>query len=98
MFLPSSLSCAAFAPYYNVSKIHNRLGAKSFGRPSMNLKVVSLTAIVAAAFIPPAVPHPSFAMFDAEKTVTLQGTVKEFGWGNPHSCLRVMANHEQTTS
>jgi uncharacterized protein DUF6152 len=62
----------------------------------MNLKVVSLTAIVAAAFIAPAVAHHSFAMFDAEKTVTLQGTVKEFEWVNPHSWLRVMVNDEKT--
>jgi len=62
----------------------------------MNLKVVSLTAIVAAAFTAPAVAHHSFAMFDAEKTVTLQGTVKEFEWVNPHSWLRVMVNDEKT--
>ena len=62
----------------------------------MNLKVVSLTAIVAAAFITPAVAHHSFAMFDAEKTVTLQGTVKEFEWVNPHSWLRVMVNDEKS--
>jgi hypothetical protein len=62
----------------------------------MNLKFVTLTAIVAAAFTAPAVAHHSFAMFDAEKTVTLQGTVKEFEWVNPHSWLRVMVNDEKT--
>jgi hypothetical protein len=62
----------------------------------MNMKVVSLTALVAAAFTAPAVAHHSFAMFDAEKTVTLQGTVKEFEWVNPHSWLRVMVNDEKT--
>ena len=41
----------------------------------MNLKVVSLTAVVAAALTAPAVAHHSFAMFDAQKTVTLQGTI-----------------------
>jgi hypothetical protein len=35
--------------------------------------------------------HHSFAMFDAEKTVTLTGTVKEFEWTNPHMWLYVMA-------
>ena len=44
----------------------------------MNLKVVSLTAIAVAALTAPAFAHHSFAMFDAEKTVTLEGTVKEF--------------------
>ena len=62
----------------------------------MNLRVVGLTAIVAAAFAAPAVAHHSFAMFDAEKTVTLQGTVKEFEWVNPHSWLRVIAADERT--
>jgi Family of unknown function (DUF6152) len=62
----------------------------------MNLKFVTLTAIAAAAFTAPAVAHHSFAMFDAEKTVTLQGTVKEFEWVNPHSWLRVMVNDEKT--
>jgi len=28
-------------------------------------------------------------MFDAEKTVTLNGTVKEFEWSNPHSWIRI---------
>ena len=62
----------------------------------MDLRVVSLTAIVAASFAAPAIAHHSFAMFDAEKTVTLQGTVKEFEWVNPHSWLRVMVNDEKT--
>ena len=55
----------------------------------MNLKVVSLAAVAAAAFAASALAHHSFAMFDAEKTITLQGTVKEFEWVNPHSWLRV---------
>ena len=62
----------------------------------MNLRVASLTAIVAASFAAPAIAHHSFAMFDGEKTVTLQGTVKEFEWVNPHSWLRVMVNDEKT--
>jgi hypothetical protein len=31
--------------------------------------------------------HHSFAMFDNDKTVALQGTVKEFDWTNPHAWL-----------
>ncbi|HSV25391.1 MAG TPA: DUF6152 family protein, partial [Xanthobacteraceae bacterium] len=61
----------------------------------MNLKAVSLTAIAVAAISAPAVAHHSFAMFDAEKTVTMQGTVKEFEWVNPHSWLRIMVNDER---
>ena len=62
----------------------------------MNLKVVSFAVLAAAAFAAPALAHHSFAMFDAEKTVTLQGTVKEFEWVNPHSWLRVMVNDEKS--
>jgi len=33
------------------------------------------------------VAHHSFATFDADKKVTLQGTVKEWQWTNPHTWL-----------
>jgi hypothetical protein len=62
----------------------------------MNLKAISLAAVAVAAFTAPAFAHHSFAMFDATKSVTLQGTVKEFEWTNPHSWLRVMVNDEKT--
>jgi hypothetical protein len=62
----------------------------------MNLKTFSLATITFVAFGAPAFAHHSFAMFDAQKTVTLQGTVKEFEWTNPHSWLRVMVNDEKT--
>jgi hypothetical protein len=58
----------------------------------MNVKAFCLTAIMTAAVAPPASAHHSFAMFDAEKNVTVTGTVKEFEWTNPHSWLRVMVN------
>jgi hypothetical protein len=57
---------------------------------------VSLTAIVVAAFAAPALAHHSFAMFDAQQTVTLQGTVDEFEWRNPHAWLRIKVNDEQS--
>lgn len=37
----------------------------------------------------PVLAHHSAAMFDHMKTVTLQGTVKEFQYTNPHSWLMV---------
>jgi len=60
----------------------------------MNLRVVSLTAMAVGACTASALAHHSFAMFDAEKTVTLQGTVKEFEWVNPHAWLRFTVNDE----
>jgi uncharacterized protein DUF6152 len=62
----------------------------------MNVNRISLAAIATVAFAAPAFAHHSFAMFDAQKTVTMSGTVKEFEWTNPHSWLRVMVNDEKT--
>jgi len=62
----------------------------------MKLKVVSLTVLALAAFSTPAFAHHSFAMFDASKTVTLSGTVKEFEWTNPHSWLRINVTDAKT--
>ena len=56
----------------------------------MKFKRFGLAAIAIAAFAIPAVAHHSFAMFDANKTMTLQGTVKEFHWTNPHSWIFLM--------
>ena len=61
----------------------------------MNMKVVSLTAVLAAAISVPAFAHHSFAMFDAQKTITLEGTVKELEWTNPHAWLRVMVEDQK---
>src|SRR4051794_30800666 len=70
--------------------------AKSFGEMLMTVKVVSFAAAAVAAFMAPAVAHHSFAMFDSQKSVVLEGTVKQFEWVNPHAWLRVMADPEKT--
>lgn len=36
--------------------------------------------------------HHSYAMFDMTRTATLEGTVKEFQWTNPHLFIEVMAS------
>jgi hypothetical protein len=46
-----------------------------------------LSGAVFAAMSGAALAHHSFAMFDAEKTVSLQGAVKEFQWTNPHAWI-----------
>ena len=53
----------------------------------MNFKAVGLAGIGAAMCAIPAVAHHSFAMFDASKLMTLEGTVKEFQWTNPHAWI-----------
>ena len=37
----------------------------------------------------PLMAHHSFAMFDNQKEVVLDGTVREFQWTNPHSWLQL---------
>lgn len=48
-----------------------------------------LLVLCGAALAWPALAHHSAAMFDHMKTVTIQGTVKEFQYTNPHSWLMV---------
>ena len=48
-------------------------------------------ALGAMALAAPAMAHHSFAMFDRNKTVVIDGTVKEFQFTNPHSWLEIDA-------
>jgi hypothetical protein len=70
--------------------MYSRFAKSILGVP-MSVKVVSLTAVAAVACMVAAHAHHSFAMFDAAKTVTLQGTVTEYRWANPRAWLHVMA-------
>jgi len=38
----------------------------------------------------PASAHHSFALFDTENPLMLEGTVKTFEWSNPHSWIRLV--------
>lgn len=51
-----------------------------------------------AVYAVPAVAHHSFAMFDAGKTVTLEGSVKEFQWTNPHAWIMLNVANQQGQS
>lgn len=53
-----------------------------------------ITAIAGAAALLagiPAAAHHSFAMFDQTKIMTLDGTVTEFQWTNPHAFIEIDA-------
>jgi uncharacterized protein (DUF736 family) len=50
----------------------------------------ALTALVAG----PSIAHHSASMFDMQKRVEVQGTVKEFRWTNPHSWLVLTATDD----
>ncbi len=49
---------------------------------------VAAVGLVGAAG--PSFAHHSFAMFDTTKVVTIDGTVKDFQWTNPHVVLWVL--------
>ena len=53
----------------------------------MRTTALGVAGIVIAMYAAPVVAHHSFAMFDASKLVTLEGTVKEFRWTNPHAWI-----------
>jgi hypothetical protein len=55
-----------------------------------NAVVRCVFAGLLAAGSAPVLAHHSVAMFDLTKSVTIQGTVKEFQFTNPHSWLQVM--------
>ena len=56
------------------------------------MKTFAKLALVAAAMAPlPAIAHHSYAMFDMQKTVTLQATVVRFKWQNPHAFIEADA-------
>ncbi len=58
----------------------------------LNYLLVFIVAMLAAT---PALAHHSFTMFDQSKKVTLQGTVKEFLWTNPHVFIQLLVKNEQ---
>jgi hypothetical protein len=52
----------------------------------------TLGACALALTASPALAHHSFAMFDTAHPATMNGTVKEFDWTNPHAFLWVYAD------
>ena len=57
----------------------------------MNIRHFAAAAAATAAVVAavPGLAHHSFAMFDQRKVMTLEGTVREFQWTNPHSFIEL---------
>ena len=53
----------------------------------MKAKALALAGIIVAAPMTSVKAHHAFARFDSSREVTLQGTVKEFQWTNPHAWI-----------
>jgi hypothetical protein len=62
----------------------------------MNRTIVGVTVLAAwcAVLSAPTIAHHSVAMFDHDKTIRLQGTVKEFQYTNPHSWLQILVTRD----
>ena len=54
------------------------------------MKKFLFAAALMMALSAPAFAHHSPAAFEAQKTVTLVGTIKELRWQNPHTWIEVM--------
>jgi hypothetical protein len=61
----------------------------------MSFSRIAIAAALLSLATAPAMAHHSFAMFDNVKTTTLDGTVKEFEWVNPHSWIHVTVVNAQ---
>ena len=57
----------------------------------MNFALIAIAAMLAASS---ALAHHSFAMFDQSKSVTVDGTVKDFRWTNPHVFIQLLVKAE----
>ncbi|MDP9084067.1 MAG: DUF6152 family protein [Pseudomonadota bacterium] len=62
----------------------------------MTIKCLYPAAAAAILVSGGAVAHHSFAMFDNSHTVTVQGTVKDWQWTNPHTWIVLMVMNEKT--
>lgn len=51
--------------------------------------VYGICAVIPAVVCAPASAHHSYAMFAVDKKVSVEGTVKQFMWTNPHSWIRL---------
>ena len=56
----------------------------------MALAVGAFLGSVGLSLAGPALAHHAFAMFDANREVMLEGTVKEFQWTNPHTWVQLL--------
>ena len=59
----------------------------------MRVKALVLAAGAGLALSVPAWAHHSHAMYESERRLTLDGTVKDWQWANPHVFLYITARN-----
>ena len=55
----------------------------------MKPSLIAWTAVGLLSLAGPALAHHSAAMFDRDKELKLEGTIKAFSWTNPHSWIEI---------
>ena len=56
----------------------------------MKTRIAAALGALGLLLAGPVQAHHAFAMFDTNREVTLEGTVKEFQWTNPHTWVQLM--------
>lgn len=56
--------------------------------------IVRIINVLIVVVVTPVHAHHSFARFDSEREMTLEGTVKEFMWTNPHARIILEVDHK----
>ncbi len=69
---------------------HVRVGVIGVAIAGAAISIGALVMLTAT----PALAHHSFAMFDQSKRVTLEGTVKDFRWTNPHVFIQLLVKND----
>src|ERR1700748_1175195 len=59
-------------------------------RSTMRTRMAVLVSVLGLALSGPALAHHAFAMFDSNRELMLDGTVKEFQWTNPHTWVQLL--------
>jgi uncharacterized protein DUF6152 len=59
------------------------------------MKKLLVASALILSVVAPAFAHHSPAAFEAQKTVTLVGVIKEFRWQNPHTWIEVLVPDEK---
>ena len=61
-------------------------------------RAAALGLLITAMSATPGFAHHSYAMFDVAKSVTVEGTVREFQWTQPHAWIQLLATDPATGS
>jgi hypothetical protein len=76
---------------------HRSTAGRILVRVSSSLLFMAVATAVVLAVPAAALAHHSFAMFDADKTLSTIATVKQFQWGSPHTWLELVVLNEDKT-